>query len=168
MDISYTDPNQNYVQVQLEPLQDEGAITASGVVRAQTLDLKWTQTNSQASRLGYRAMQRLNPSLTGSFSTGLSGLRALGERWVRVQYPFVSGLQDDVIEIQPGTKIDLVNGRITFKFNRISEDDIEAYDPDENEIPQPPVPPFVGEELILKREDGSLYVREDGFALLRE
>jgi hypothetical protein len=49
------------------------------------------QSNSQARRLADRAMQRLNPQLTGSFTTSLYGLRYLGRRWVPVSYPYVSG-----------------------------------------------------------------------------
>lgn len=137
--INYTDPGQKYVSVQCDPWRDEESISASGVVRSQQLDLKWVQSVGQARRLADRAMQRLNPAMNGSFTTTLYGLRYLGKRWIPVQYPFVSGLQDSVIEIQ-SVDIDLMNGRINWTFNLVG-DDIEAYDPETDEGETPPIPP---------------------------
>jgi hypothetical protein len=140
LDITYTAPDQKYVSVQAEPWRDEEAIALTGVVRAQPLDLKWVQNYSQARRLADRAMQRLNPLMTGSFTTSLYGLRYLGKRWLPLQYPFVSGLQDCVVEIQ-SADVDLLAGRIVWEFIRIAPDAIEAYDPDTDEGTAPPVPP---------------------------
>ncbi|MBN9007233.1 MAG: hypothetical protein J0H40_17685 [Rhizobiales bacterium] len=170
LDISFTDTTQKYAEVQADSLRDEDAISLTGIVRSQQLDLKWVQEATQARRLAYRAMDRLNAKMSGSFTTTLYGLKALGKRWVRLQYPFISGLQDCVVEIQDGTQIDLMAGQITFKFNRIAPDEIEAYDPeaDEGTIPTPPpivVPPDTNFEL---REDGSYELREDGTKEIRE
>lgn len=159
LDVSFTDPNQGYVAVQAEPYRDEESISLTGVTRSQSLDLKWTQTNSQASRLADRAMQRLNPLLSGTFTTTLYGLAAVGERWVRVQYPFVSGLQNSVVEIQDA-EFDVMNGRITFTFILVNPDKIEAYDPNADEGAPPVIPP--GIFTSIKREDGTGLFREDG------
>lgn len=140
LDISFTDPASKYVSVQTEPWRDEDAISLTGIVRSQQLDLKWVHSNSQARRLADRAMQRLNPLMTGSFTTSLYGLRFIGKRWVPLQYPFVSGLQDCVVEIQ-GAEIDLMAGRISWNFIRIAPDTIEAYEPDTDEGSTPVVPP---------------------------
>lgn len=140
LDISFTDPAQNYVTVQTEPWRDEDAIALAGVVRPQALELKWVQSNSQARRLADRASQRLNPLMTGSFTTSLAGLRFLGRRWVPLQYPFVSGLQNCVVEIQ-NAEVDLKRGRIVWQFIRISPDKIEAYNPATDEGTPPLVPP---------------------------
>lgn len=140
IDITFTDPDQKYVSTQTQPWQDEDSIALTGVIRAQPLDLKWVQSNSQARRLADRAMQRLNPAMTGSFTTSLYGLRYLGKRWVRLQYPFVSGLQDCVVEIQ-NAEVDLMAGRIVWEFIRIAPDEIEAYDPDTDEGAPPVTPP---------------------------
>jgi hypothetical protein len=152
LDITFTDPGQKYVSVQTEPWRDEDAIALTGVVRPQSLDLKWVQSNSQARRLADRAMQRLNPLMTGSFTTSLYGLRYLGKRWVPVQYPFVSGLQDCVVEIQ-NAEVDLLAGRIVWDFIRIAPDTIEAYDPDEDEGTAPTAPPPVAHFLSLDFSD---------------
>ena len=140
LDISFTDPAQNYVTVQTTPWRDEDAISLAGVVRPQPLELKWVQSHSQARRLADRASQRLNPLLTGSFTTKLYGLRYLGKRWVRLAYPFVSGFQDCVVEVQ-NAEVDLKRGRIVWQFIRISTDKIEAYNPATDEGRPPPVPP---------------------------
>lgn len=132
LDVSFTDPAQKYVEVQPEPYRDEESISEAGIVRAQQLSLKWCQSQGQAMRLADRAMQRLNPEMTGTFTTDLIGLCAVGERWVRVRYPYVSGLQDAVVEIQ-GSEIDLLGGKVTFQFNRIDVSAIEAYDPEADE-----------------------------------
>jgi hypothetical protein len=139
LDITFTDPAQNYATVQTENWRDEDAISLTGVVRSQPLDLTWVQSNSQARRLASRAIQRLNPAMSGSFTTTLYGLAAVGKRWVALKYPFVSGLQDCVVEIQ-SAEIDLMAGRVTFNFNRIG-DDIEAYDPETDEGEPPVIPP---------------------------
>lgn len=140
LDISHTDPSQHYVQVQIDSLRDEEAISRTGTVRAQQLNLPWVHSPYQAGRLAERAMARINPDMSGSFVTTLSGLRALGERWVRLQYPFVSGLQDAVVEIQ-GTEVDLLAGRVTFNFVRLPVTAIEPYEPADETVPDlPPVP----------------------------
>lgn len=168
LEITFTDPASKYVSVQTEPWRDEEAIATTGVVRSQALDLKWVQSNSQARRLASRAMQRLNPLMTGSFTTSLYGLRYLGQRWVGLKYPFVSGLQDCVVEIQ-NADVDLLAARIVWDFIRIEPDDIEAYYPPDDEGSTPIVPPPTpATALPLKREDASDYIREDGAVYLRE
>jgi hypothetical protein len=151
--ISFTDPNQGYVAVQTEPYRDDEAISLAGVTRSQALDLKWTQSKTQARRLAERAIKRLNAPLSGTIVTGLYGLAALGERWVRIQYPFVSGLQNSVIEIQDAD-IDLLAGRIT--FIRVFPEALQPYDPSADD--ETPVIP-----ARIRREDGSVLHREDGY-----
>jgi hypothetical protein len=111
-------------------------------------------------------MQRVNPILSGSFVTTLYGLRYLGKRWIPIQYPFVSGLQDSIVEIQ-NAEVDLLKGRISWDFILIAPSQIEAYDPDADELPSPTVPP-TGSPNLIKREDGTPLAREDGSAFVRE
>lgn len=166
LDVSFTDPGNKYVSVQADPWRDEAAISASGQVRAKPLDLTWCQSLGQARRLADRAMMRLNPLMTGTFTTSLYGLRYLGHRWVPLQYPFVSGLQDCVVEIQD-VQIDLARGRITWTFIRIEPQFIEAYNPASDQggapvVPPPTVPQSYHREDItaLTREAGGDYIRE--------
>jgi hypothetical protein len=139
LDISFIDPASKYVSVQTDPWRDEAAISLTGVLRTQALDLKWVQSNSQARRLADRAMQRLNPAMTGSFTTSLYGLRYLGKRWVPIQYPFVSGLQNSVVEIQ-SAEVDLMAGNIVWNFNLIGSN-IESYNPSTDQGAAPVIPP---------------------------
>lgn len=167
LDITYTDPLQNYATVQTETWRDEESIALTGTVRAQPLDLTWVQSNPQARRLAARAAQRLNPAMTGSFTTTLYGLAALGKRWVKLKYPFVSGLQDCVVEIQ-SAELDLMAGRINFNFNLIG-DDIEAYDPATDEGAAPVIPPSVEQNALPIPEDVSWDLvgnSTDGYRLL--
>lgn len=159
LDISYTDPNQGYVAVQAEPYRDEESISLTGMTRSQSLDLKWTQTETQARRLAERAMKRLSAPLSGTITTTLYGLAALGERWVGVQHPFVSGLQDSVIEIQDAD-IDLMSGRIKFTFILVFPEIIEPYDPAADGETLPPE--------TIEREDGTSLFREDGSFYITE
>src|SRR5690606_37167870 len=102
----------------------------------------------------------LNAPLSGTITTTLYGLAAIGERWVRVQYPYVSGLQDSVVEIQDAD-IDLLAGRITFTFILVFPEILQPFDPDARRE-TPAIPPSI------KREDGSSLFREDGSLYLME
>ncbi|WP_316165409.1 MULTISPECIES: phage tail protein [unclassified Bradyrhizobium] len=166
LDISYTDPAQNYVTVAANPWRDEASISAVGEAKPKPLELKWVHSYTQARRLADRAMQRLNPRLTGSFSTTLYGLRYLGRRWVPIKYPFISGLQDNVVEIQ-SAEVDLKRGRITWQFSLIATSEIEAFDPGADANTPPVVPPIIPQVRLL-RENSTPLVREDGSYYMRE
>lgn len=166
LDISFTDPAQAYVSNQTESWRDEDSISLIGEVKPKPLDLKSVQSASQARRLADRAMKRVNPLMSGSFSTKLYGLRYLGERWVAIQYPFVSGLQDSVVEIQ-SAKVNWKRGSISWSFILVLPEEIESYDPDNDEGTAPVVPP-PGSSFALLREDGAQYVREDDSFYARE
>lgn len=140
LDISFTDPDAAFVENQTESWRDEDSISLTGIVRAKPLDLKWVHSFSQARRLAGRAMKRVNPILSGSFSTKLYGLLYLGERWIPIQYPFVSGLQDSVIEIQ-SARVNWKTGRISWSFILVDPAEIEAYNPDNDEGTPPVIPP---------------------------
>lgn len=170
LDITFTDPNQGFATVQTEPYRDEDAISESGTVRSKPLDLKWVQSDSQASRLAYRAMLRVNPAITCTIITDLTALDWVGKRWVPVQYPFIAGLEDCVMENQ-GAEIDLHLGRITFNFNFVVPSEVNGYDPETDEKPAPPIPPVgpgAGEVNYLAREDGAVFYREDNTRIIRE
>lgn len=116
INVSYTNPSLGYVSDQIDAVRDEDAITLAGIVRAKPLDLSWVQIPQQAQRLAERAMLRLNPTISGTLITTLYGLRYLGQRWVKVQFPTVRGLEDCVVEIQDRSEIDLLGGKITFNW----------------------------------------------------
>ncbi|MDB5610373.1 MAG: hypothetical protein JWP25_7273 [Bradyrhizobium sp.] len=166
LNVSFTDPASNFVDVATDDWRDEDSISLTGIERPQQLDLKWVQSYSQAARLAGRAMQRLNPQMSGTFTTTLYGLRYLGKRWVPLQYPFVSGLQNSVVEIQ-NADVDLQAGKIDWTFNLINTGAIEAYNPATDQGAPPVVPPSNNNSPYL-REDGTGLLREDGTAYIRE
>lgn len=137
--LSFISPDHDYKDTPLTPWRDEDDISESGRVRSQALSMGWVQSYPQVRRLAKRAMARLKPTLRGSIVTTLYGLVHLGERWVRVQYPTVSGLEDAVVEIQKAD-IDLMAGRITFEWVKIDPDTIDAWTPATEEGPPPPEP----------------------------
>lgn len=147
IEISYTDPSQKYVTTQIDPVRDEDDISLTGVVRSTSLPLTWVQYSDQASRLGQRALLRLNPAMSGTLVTTLYGLRFLGKRWVKVQYPFVAGLEDCVVEIQDRAEFDLLSGTVKFNWSLVQSNVLSG-------------------EFF--REDGSQYLREDGSVYMRE
>lgn len=111
---TYTDPAQNYVSTQADAVRDEASIAIVGV-KNQPLDLSWVQWPAQVDRLANRALLRLNPAVSGTLVCKLIAFRYLGKRWVKVQNPFVVGLEDAVIEIQ-SYSIDLLAGQITLQY----------------------------------------------------
>jgi hypothetical protein len=119
LDVSFTDPDLKYASRQTDPVRDEDSISLIGIVRAKPLDLSWVQDEDQARLLGERALLRLNPPKSGMLITTLYGMRYLGKRWVKIQYPFVSGLEDCVVEIQDRAEVDLLGGRVTFRWNLV-------------------------------------------------
>lgn len=117
--VSFTDPEQKFVERQLADYRDEASISETGVARPRPLSLTWVQNESQAEMLAGRAMSRVNPRRSGTLTLKLVGMRYLGKRWVKLQYPFLSDLEDCVIEIQPAPKIDLLRGQVTFSWNLV-------------------------------------------------
>lgn len=154
LDVSLTWPPGNYVEIQVDPVRDEAAISLTGIIRSQALDLKWVQSDGQSTRLATRALQRLNPSMSGSFTTSLYGLRYLGKRWIPVQYPFVSGLQNAVVEIQ-SAEVDLMGGRIVWNFILVNATSIEAFVP-------PTSDPIVAISVVNNiSDDAGVYLTDD-------
>jgi hypothetical protein len=119
LDVTYTNTNAAYVTDQIDSVRDEAAISASGVVRAKPLDLSWVQNADQAASLAQRAMLRVNPAISGTFITTLYGMRYLGKRWVKVQFPTVRGLEDCVVEIQDKGGVDLLGGKVTLNWQLV-------------------------------------------------
>ncbi|HYD66162.1 hypothetical protein [Azospirillum sp.] len=116
LNVSFTDPAQKFVSAALDDVRDEISISELGAERPKPLSLTWVQSEAQAERLAGRALQRLNPRRSGTFTTKLIGLRYFGKRWVKVQYPFLADLEDCVVEIQPSPTIDLLTGTVLFSW----------------------------------------------------
>jgi hypothetical protein len=85
MVVSFTDPTFDFTEVETDPMRDEANIALIGVERAQRLSLPWVQSNSQAQRLGKIALGKQTQPISGTITTTLDGLRAWGERRIRIQ-----------------------------------------------------------------------------------
>lgn len=97
--LTFTSPAHDYKEVPGAPWRDQDDIDQRGALRTQPFSLTWVQRHSQARRLAKRAMARKQRP-TGSMPLPLTAaLRALGHRWVRIQYPFLDDLADAVVEL---------------------------------------------------------------------
>lgn len=105
MVVSFTDPTFDYTEVETDPLKDQANIDLIGVERAQRLSLPWVQSNSQAQRLGKIALNKAGQVISGTLLTTMDGLRAWGERRIRIQAdPNESEVMGDiVVDILPVT-----------------------------------------------------------------
>jgi hypothetical protein len=139
--ITYTEPGADYKTGPGQPWRDEDDISARGKVLSQQFALPWIHSHSQSRRLAKRRMAKLNAPLRGTIETRLSGLRALGERWIRIRATESApvDLADLVIE-NGGCTIDFTNGRLTFKFISVDPDTIDAWDAITEEGSAPVIP----------------------------
>jgi Putative phage tail protein len=125
--------------------RDEASISELGVVRSTRLSLNWVQSHGQGRRLAKRALARHTATARGQLVTSLYGLKALGERWVRVRSRLIADLADAVIEITR-VRIDLANARLTFEWTLVNPNSIDAWNPATEEGVPPnyfPVPAAV-------------------------
>lgn len=163
LDIRYTSPQLKYSEVAGDPWRDEADISARGKVRARPLSLPWVHSHNQARRIASRVMQRANATLRGSIVTTAYGLAGLGERYVRIRYPFIAGLENAVVEVQRAGR-DIAGGTVSFDWVLVRSDTLDAFTPDDEGIPAPvPVTEFVlrEDETLLLREDGTTFEREE-------
>jgi hypothetical protein len=139
---SYTAPQANWRDSPGISVRDEAAISESGRVRSTRLGLAWVQSHGQGRRLAKRALARHTAPARGTLATTLYGLKALGERWVRVRSRLIPDLADAVIEITR-VRIDLGSARLSFDWVLVNPNSIDAWDPDTEEGVPPnyfPVP----------------------------
>lgn len=96
--ISYTSPEYDYTEVEALPWRDETDIAdRNGSVRSQRMSLPWVSTNSQARRLAKIAMAKATAPIRGTITTDLYGLKAYGQRRVRIQAPADSVVMADIV-----------------------------------------------------------------------
>ena len=96
--ISYTSPEYDYTEVEALPWRDEADILdRNGSVRSQRMSLPWVSTNSQARRLAKIAMAKATAPIRGTITTDLYGLKAYGQRRIRIQSPADSVVMADIV-----------------------------------------------------------------------
>lgn len=109
--VSFVDPSKGYTETECDPWIDEDDVTTTGQERSEQLQLTWVQSHSQARRLAKRKMSRLLAGRRGKIITGLYGLNALGERYIRVQNPELDSMADVVVEVM-GAEFDPMSGQV--------------------------------------------------------
>ena len=84
--IKYTDPAQDYMEVEAERWVDGGNVTLRGKVLAQSFDLQMAPEHAQARRVGKIHTHKSNPEWSGTIITNFYGLNALGEETVTIKF----------------------------------------------------------------------------------
>ncbi len=143
----YTAPAHKYKEAPGQALRDQEDIDARGKRRSQVLDLTWVQSHSQGRRLQKRALDRARTPMRGSMTTTLYGLAFLGKRWIRISYPDVEGCENLIVEVTRCER-SLLQGRITWEWQVINPNSIDAWDKDTEEG-EPPVVADDAEDDIL-------------------
>lgn len=108
--ISYTSAEYDYTEVEALPWRDETDILdRNGSVRSQRMSLPWVSSNSQARRLAKIAMARATAQIRGTITTDLYGLKAMGQRRIRIQAPADSVVMANIV-------VDVVNVTLNSDF----------------------------------------------------
>lgn len=157
---SFVSPDHKYSEQPGDPWRDENAISLAGKVRTRPLPLTWVQSHSQGRRLAKRAAARINAPLRGTIVTTLYGLHVYGERWVNLEFPLVAGLEDAVVELSGGG-IDFKSGRVTFEWQKINPDEIDAWDEDAEEGMPPSNPNKLQRALLPVPDNVNAVVEGD-------
>ena len=142
LSFNYTEPQNTYVSADGDPWIDQADVTARGRIRAQSVDLPWVQSHSQARRLAKRSVMRANAERSGTITTDLYGLQALGERYLTFVIPELPSLADGfVVEVRK-VQFDLQAMQLTFTVVSTSAD-IDEWDPATEEGNPPVIPQTV-------------------------
>lgn len=99
-----------YVEQETDPWIDQASIDSDGE-QPLALDLSWCPSHAQARRRIKIESYRQNPLWSGQVVTNAYGLRAIDQRFVRVQIAELA--LDEVFEIQRW-KMDLMSGNCVF------------------------------------------------------
>lgn len=125
--ISYTEPAKDYTETECDPWVDEDDITETGRERSEPLALTWVQSHSQARRLAKRKMSRLLAERRGQIVTGVYGLNAFGQRYIRVQNPELASMEDVVVEVM-GIEFDPMTATVVLDVI-LADTAIDAWNP---------------------------------------
>lgn len=136
--LRYTDPTADFNEGDAGEVRDEDDIEARGKERAETVDLDWVQSPSQAVRLGFRRLARSVQPLRGTLVLNMMGLVALGERYLQLQVDDHAALADLAIERTSAIRVDLGAQELSFAWVA-AETTVDDGDPGAG-TPQPGTP----------------------------
>lgn len=109
----FVSPDYDYVEQDADPWQDTASIDLDGL-QTMSLNLTWVPSHAQARRRMKVESYRQNPAWSGSIITNAYGLRAIDQRFVRVQIDELD--LDDVFEVQKWS-FDILSGNCTFSIS---------------------------------------------------
>lgn len=139
--VSFLSPDHEFRPVETDPWGDAESD------RLDTFAPLWVQANGQARRLAKRRFSRLAAGVRGSFTTDLYGVRALGERYVRLQISEAEVLADVVVEIT-GAELNLMAMEVNFTFV-LADESIDAWNPATEEGDGPSLEDRAPAEILL-------------------
>ncbi len=84
--IKYTDPAQDYMEVEAERWIDGGNVALRGKVLPQSLDLEMVPEHAQARRVAKIHTHKANPAWVGTITTNYYGMNAIGEETVTIKF----------------------------------------------------------------------------------
>lgn len=129
--LSFTSPELDYTQVDTDSWTDEAAILALGETKSTPMALTWVHYNNQGRRLAKRKMARHGAQLRGTSTCRLSGLKALGHRYLRLQSKKLPVLNDLPIEVLD-LKIDVAACSVTITW-LAADPNIDAFNAETEE-----------------------------------
>lgn len=115
----YMSPDHDYREHDAEAWPTGEAVLSLTEDRVLALDLTWCPSHNQARRMMKVQYQKQNALWRGTIVTNLYGLKAMDERWIRLQLAEVDGL-DIVVEISKFT-FDPSGPSCTIEFFSVDE-----------------------------------------------
>lgn len=166
---TFTYPAIGYATAETRYFENLDAIETAGRVLAEPADYRFVQQWRQAVRLGLRDWKRIELRCNGSLDLRLSAVNSVYTRWTRMNTPLSQPrLYGKIIENRKST-LALLKGGFSMEFS-LHPDDIDNWNPGEDEGQAPPVPPQPNFEGILtpvinllqaKARGSSVYIRVD-------
>jgi len=86
LNITYTEPGQDYMEAEAERWLDSTNIALRGKVLSESMDLSMVPAHAQARRLGKIYTFKNNPEWVGTIVTNFYGFNALGEETVTIKF----------------------------------------------------------------------------------
>jgi hypothetical protein len=132
---SFMSPAHDYTQIDTTPMQDDADVGVNGL-STQSFQPEMVQSNGQVRRLAKRRLNKVMQHVE-QFTLKASGIRCLGERYIRVQMPGeLEDLADTVLEIVGDPEISANGMAVTLQVAP-ADPDIDSWDAATDEGPGP-------------------------------
>lgn len=126
LQLSFTDPETDFNKHPVDDWRDEDSIALHGE-KTEEFYPDWVSNVSQLGRLAKRLAAKQSAPLRGTVTTNLYGLKALGERFIRLKISRRAMLDDVVVEVVRSPVVDLMAQTVEFTWI-LADPDIDAWD----------------------------------------